>query len=210
MKIQIAQERRQHKSRGLPTLARISSKFPPRRRRSRPPTAATLAAPTTRFWSGRRPALYALHIRVRLLVLLVAAIAVRCAACSGDASRGGCFVGAARRPHRHVPAEAGLGTRGPRRAVHVGAAGRRGVGRTSRLQAGRVGRANRRTAGSLTVTLRSDVRFHTGEPLTAPVGARPSGEEARTAAGDRRRHGARRSAPGAHAAEAVVGARSKT
>ena len=64
---------------------------------------------------------------------------------------------------------------------------------------------NRRTAGSLTVTLRSDVRFHTGEPITAPVVRDLLAKKLRACPEIARHRGARRSAPAVLAAQAVVG-----
>ena len=157
--------------------------------------AATLAAPAAPFNRGVAGDRHMSATRVRASAVFVAAMAAACAACSGDARR------ACLPPSR---SSVKIGTFLPKsgRSPLVDLAG---VFSSEPLVAAAWdGRPVFRLAESLvesedgrqlTVTLRSDVRFHTGDPITAPVVRDLSGEEARRASGDRRHRGARRSAP---------------
>ena len=196
MKIQVSRRRRQRSrsSDPCPYLVEI----PPRPRRSRPSTGCYTGGPGRAIQPGLagnrihgcypRASLRSARCRDRRRPVPPAAVTL-----AGGCSVCGPLVG----PDRHVPAEAGarhwstspgLFTRSrwsPRRGTAVRSSGWRSRG------------ANRRTAGSLTVTLRSDIRFHTGEPITAPVVRDLLGEEALPRLPEiaaRRR--ARRSAPG--------------
>ena len=107
--------------------------------------------------------------RVRASALFVAVSMAACAACGGDARRASPsepLVG----PDRHVPAEVrAFAARRSRRSLQFGAARRGGVGRPAACSSSPSRWSKSEDGRKLIVTLRGDVRFHTGDPITAPV-----------------------------------------